>query len=108
MRIKYKEFDWIKEAMKLSVKTIGTVAVLVFSAIFQNIYLIPLALLLNIKPVINTPKYKKQFRLSTKKSTIYASHLILSAYPITLGVFRYFIGKLLGMPLTNKRLMKRK
>jgi glycosyltransferase involved in cell wall biosynthesis len=106
MRLKKKEYGWIKRTIKTTIKTIGTFVFLILALLFQNIYFVSFALLLNIIPIIKISRFKKQYKLNIKKSIIYALHLVLAAYLTTAGVFRYYIGKLFNKPLTNKSLLK--
>jgi GT2 family glycosyltransferase len=104
--IKKKELDWIKKVIKYFIKTSGTLFFLVFFLVFQNLYLLIISLLLNIMPIIKIPKFKKEFKINIKKSFIYALHLIIAAYPMTVGIYRYFVGRIFNWSLTNKILLK--
>ena len=96
------EYSWIKILFKTIIKTTGTFAFLLLAYLFQGTSFLFVALALNIIPILKIPLFKKQFNICFKKSVIYALHVVLCAYPVTVGIFRYCLAKILHWPLTNR------
>jgi len=97
-----KDYSWIKRLLKTVVKTTGTLLFFILAYLFQSTSFLFIAFALNIMPIIKIALYKEQFNISFKKSVMYALHVVPCAYPVTVGIFRYCLAKILHWPLTNR------
>jgi glycosyltransferase involved in cell wall biosynthesis len=100
--------DLMIVTIKKIIESMGTITFLIMALMFQNVYFLAIPLMLNIMQIFKIPLFKKRYKLNNRRSAIYALHLIISTYLITIGIFRYYLGRILNKPLTNKSLLKKK
>ncbi len=91
-------YNWLKRAAKITIKTAGAVFFLAAAVIYKNINFFFAAVILNIMPILKIPLFRKRYKLTFRKSALYALHTILWAYPAAAGIFRYYFGRLLNRP----------
>lgn len=94
-------YDWLERTLKIIFKVGGTTLLLAAAVIYKNINLLFAAIILNAIPMLKIPLFKMRYKLTLKKSIIYALHLILWAYPAAIGIIRYYFGRLFHRPLSN-------
>jgi glycosyltransferase involved in cell wall biosynthesis len=101
-----REYSFIKNSVKIVIKTTGTLIFLFLAYLSKNIFFLFIALALNIMPIIKIPLYKKHLNISFKKSAVYALHIAFSAYPAMVGIFRYYLVKMIHWPsLASNKLL---
>lgn len=98
-----KEKMWLRELFRICVGVCTPWLILALSAAFGNFCfgLIP-ALLIALRPLWKTFRFKKELNLTGLKAFLYAFHLCFVVYPQFAGAMRYIYTMIFGFPLRNK------
>ncbi len=100
--IKNKEKMWLKENIRISLRTL--LPLVITGGGFAFDYILPgiiAALIVIAKPLLGIPKVKIKKNRSWNHAVQYGVHTIIVIYPQFLGLIRYFWGRINCKPLRN-------
>jgi len=92
--------------IKIVIKGILNPVLILLFIFFKNFYFLIFIFLINLNTMA-TFFLSKRKGFNNKQSLIYVAHQLFFIYPFTLGIFRFFIGKLFNYPFKNKKLIGR-
>jgi glycosyltransferase involved in cell wall biosynthesis len=100
--IKNNEKLWLKEFIRIAVRTLGPIIFFLAGLLSGNTKLgLLLGILILCRPLFGNFKSKIKSNQPWKKTILYSIHIILVIYPQFLGILRYFYGVIGNTPLKN-------
>jgi len=102
---------WAKEVSRILLRSVPFIVGLI--AIIASFYCSPWLLVMPLVGAVTllrpriflVRKFQESLSLSRREARIYAWHASLVVLPQFLGMLRFFLGRLLSLPLTNRRML---